>query len=202
MGCQCSTAQVQTQVRAGHYPRCSVPTSHQHAAVPSQHPCCNIAWEKSNPTVFAITFRHITFGRTAWVFAILTRPLHTQGAKNTESVDQPSFCNVPWDSSQEHLAGVDGVLVVSGRQLPAPGAGCFVHSCCLPMKPGFSLNTEGILRRVQKIPGRPRRCSRPSFRCTGRGGSYCSQGSLILIQLGSHSHLQGVSRHPTERQEG
>lgn len=75
-------------------------------------------------------------------------------------------------------------------------------TCCLPMKPGFSLNTEGILRRVQKIPGRPRRCSRPSFRCTGRGGSYCSQGSLILIQLGSHSHLQGVSRHPTERQEG
>lgn len=39
-----------------------------------------------------------------------------------------TFCNVPWDSSQEHLAGVDGVLVVSGRQLPAPGAGCFVHS--------------------------------------------------------------------------
>lgn len=166
MGCQCSTAQVQTQVRAGHYPKCSVPTSHQHAAAPSQHPCCNIAWEKSNPTVLAITFRHITFGRTAWVFAILTRPLHTQGAKNTESVDQPSyrekqrgqcstqkapsctppnistqglgvgprlpglltFCNVPWDSSQEHLAGVDGVLVVSGRQLPAPGAGCFIHS--------------------------------------------------------------------------
>lgn len=30
---------------------CSVPSSHQHAAVPSQHPCCNIAWEKSNPTV-------------------------------------------------------------------------------------------------------------------------------------------------------
>lgn len=39
-----------------------------------------------------------------------------------------TFCNVPWDSSQEHLAGVDRVLVVSGRQLPAPGAGCFVHS--------------------------------------------------------------------------
>lgn len=91
LGCQCSAAQVETQVRAGHYPRCSVPTSHQHAAVPSQHPCCNIAWEKSNPTVLAITFRHITFGRTAWVFAILTRPLHTQGAKNTESVDQPSY---------------------------------------------------------------------------------------------------------------
>lgn len=51
LGCQCSAAQVQTQVRAGHYPRCSVPSSHQHAAVPSQHPCCNIAWEKSNPTV-------------------------------------------------------------------------------------------------------------------------------------------------------
>lgn len=94
------------------------------------------------------------------MFAILTGPLHTQGAKNTESVDQPSyrqkergqcppqkapsctlpmstpkaltwgltFCNVPRDSSQEHFAGVDGVLVVSGRQLPAPGAGCFVHS--------------------------------------------------------------------------
>lgn len=91
LGCQCSAVQVQTQVRAGHYPRCSLPTSHQHAAVPSQHLCCNIAWEKSNPTVFGITFRHITFGRTAWVFAILTRPLHTQGAKNTESVDQPSY---------------------------------------------------------------------------------------------------------------
>lgn len=94
------------------------------------------------------------------MFAILTGPLHTQGAKNTESVDQPSyrqkergqcppqkapsctlpmstpkaltwgltFCNVPRDSSQEHFAGVDGVLVVSGRQLPAPGAGCFIHS--------------------------------------------------------------------------
>lgn len=32
-------------------PRCSVPSSHQHAAIPSQHLCCNIAWEKSNPTV-------------------------------------------------------------------------------------------------------------------------------------------------------
>lgn len=31
--------------------RCSVPSSHQHAAIPSQHLCCNIAWEKSNPTV-------------------------------------------------------------------------------------------------------------------------------------------------------
>lgn len=100
------------------------------------------------------------------MFAILTGPLHTQGAKNTESVDQPScrqkergqcppqkapsctlpmsapkalvwglssqelltFCNVPWDSSQEHFAGVDRVFVVSGRQLPAPGAGCFIHS--------------------------------------------------------------------------
>lgn len=30
---------------------CSVPSSHQHAAIPSQHLCCNIAWEKSNPTV-------------------------------------------------------------------------------------------------------------------------------------------------------
>ena len=39
-----------------------------------------------------------------------------------------TFCNVPRDSSQEHFARVDGVLVVSGRQLPAPGAGCFIHS--------------------------------------------------------------------------
>lgn len=39
-----------------------------------------------------------------------------------------TFCNVPWDSSQEHFAGVDRVLVVSGRQLPTPGAGCFIHS--------------------------------------------------------------------------
>lgn len=39
-----------------------------------------------------------------------------------------TFCNVPRDSSQEHFAGVDRVLVVSGRQLPAPGASCFIHS--------------------------------------------------------------------------
>lgn len=39
-----------------------------------------------------------------------------------------TFRNVPRDSSQEHFAGVDGVLVVSGRQLPTPGAGCFIHS--------------------------------------------------------------------------
>lgn len=39
-----------------------------------------------------------------------------------------TFRNVPWDSSQEHFAGVDRVLVVSGRQLPTPGAGCFIHS--------------------------------------------------------------------------
>lgn len=75
---------------------------------------------------------------------------------------------------------------------PSPGHPSRL-TCRLPMKPGFSFNTEGVFWRVQKIPGRPRRCSRPSFRCTGRGGSYCSQGSLILIQLGSHSHLQGVS---------
>lgn len=39
-----------------------------------------------------------------------------------------TFRNVPRDSSQEHFTGVDGVLVVSGRQLPTPGAGCFIHS--------------------------------------------------------------------------
>lgn len=39
-----------------------------------------------------------------------------------------TFRNVPWDSSQEHFAGVDRVLVVSGRQLPTPSAGCFIHS--------------------------------------------------------------------------
>lgn len=47
-----------------------------------------------------ITFRHITFGRTPGVLAILTRPLHTQRTKNTEGVNQSS-CTVGKSRNQE-----------------------------------------------------------------------------------------------------
>lgn len=64
---------------------------YQHAAVTSQHPSVRyvLGRKKSSYHVF-ITFRHITFGRTPRVLAILTRPLHTQRAKNTEGVNQAS----------------------------------------------------------------------------------------------------------------
>lgn len=45
--------------------------------------------EKSSYHV-CITFRHITFGRAPGVLAVLTRPLHTQRAENTEGADQSS----------------------------------------------------------------------------------------------------------------
>lgn len=56
--------------------------------------------QKKNSYHVCITFRHITFGRTPGVLAILTRPLHTQRAKNTEGVNQSS-CTVGKSRNQE-----------------------------------------------------------------------------------------------------
>lgn len=288
--------------------QCSVPSSHQHAAVPAQHPCCNIAWEKCNPTVSLLPLGILPLGgqrgclpslpghstlsepktRKVLISPATDRRRNVSIPPKSSILNPPdvkcqvwgrgllAFRNVPRHSSQEHFAGVNRVLVVSGRQLPAPGAGRFIHSwdkhkqhsvqtsnlpqvsrripvfhnrrfsraaaatgscphtlpvllsaahtsclfccqqadpaagwrtekaliCCkltpshvictgatyvtsqkrrtitthrrllrptsqltrcLPMKPGFSFDTEGVFWRVQEIPGRPRRCSRPSF---------------------------------------
>lgn len=61
---------------------------------------CEGGQKKKNSYHVCITFRHITFGRTPGVLAILTRPLHTQRAKNTEGVNQSS-CTVGKSRNQE-----------------------------------------------------------------------------------------------------
>lgn len=76
---------------------------YQHASVTSQHHVVQCVWgraKKKNSYHVCITFRHITFGRTPGVLAILTRPLHTQRAKNTEGVNQSS-CTVGKSRNQE-----------------------------------------------------------------------------------------------------
>lgn len=45
-----------------------------------------------------------------------------------EAWRQLTFRNIPRNTSKEHFAGVDRVLVVPGRKLAAPGTGSFIHS--------------------------------------------------------------------------
>lgn len=52
--------------------------------------CGNVREGMKSSYHVCITFRHITFGRTPRVLAILTRPLHVQRAKDTEGVNQTS----------------------------------------------------------------------------------------------------------------
>lgn len=65
---------------------------YQHASVTAQQHMVQYMWGRGKKVSYHvfITFRHITFGRTPGVLAILTRPLHTQRAKNTEGVNQSS----------------------------------------------------------------------------------------------------------------
>ena len=86
-----------TQGRAGwgEVPRalCSgTPEPHyQHAcAIPVSLSAIRYWGGRKSSYHVCITFRHITFGRTPGVLAILTRPLHTQRAENTEGVNQSS----------------------------------------------------------------------------------------------------------------
>lgn len=39
-----------------------------------------------------------------------------------------TLCDVPGNATKKDLAGIEGVLVVPGGQLTAPGEGGFVHS--------------------------------------------------------------------------
>lgn len=161
---------------------CSVPSSHQHAAVPAQHPCCNIAWEKCNPTVSLLPLGILPLGGQRGCLpslpghSTLSEPktrkvLISPATDRRRDVSVPqkapsrallmsnpkrrtwgllAFRNVPRDSSQEHFAGVNGVLVVSGRQLPAPGAGRFIHSWDKHKQ--HSVQTSNLLQVSRQIP--------------------------------------------------
>lgn len=64
-----------------HSPACHVLTT----VPPWNHEQIKIAYQP------VVTFGHITFGRTARVLSILTRPLHSQRAVATEGVDQAGW---------------------------------------------------------------------------------------------------------------
>lgn len=82
-----------------------VPTPrYQHAAVTSQHSSVQLCAREERKSSYhvCITFRHITFGRTPGVLAILTRPLHTQRAKHTEGVNQSSCREIEESGGLRH----------------------------------------------------------------------------------------------------
>lgn len=61
------------------------------SSMPCAHHSATLKSEKTKLAYqLAITFGHITFGRTAGVLSILTRPLHCQRTIPTEGVDQAS----------------------------------------------------------------------------------------------------------------
>ena len=59
--------------------------------MPCAHHLCHPETMKEKNKIayqLIVTFGHITFGRTARVLSILTRPLHSQRAVTAEGVDQ------------------------------------------------------------------------------------------------------------------
>lgn len=90
---------------------CSVPSSHQHAAVPSQHPCCNIAWEKSNPTVSLLPLGILPLGGQRGCLpslpghSTLSEP-KTRKVLISPATDRRREISVPPKSSILHAPGV------------------------------------------------------------------------------------------------
>lgn len=59
---------------------------------------------------------------------MLLRDMPHLQCSSSRSQRQLTFRNIPGNTSQEHLARVDGVLVVPRWKLATPGIGGFIHS--------------------------------------------------------------------------
>ena len=81
-----------------------------------------------------------------WAGPSCARPLHLDGAKVLEGVDETLLCDVPGDATQEYLGAVDLVLALPGRELPRPGAGRSEQTGGIAVELGGSAEAGGVPR--------------------------------------------------------
>lgn len=90
------------------------------------HRALQESWKCITPLELALLRQRLRLG-------LKPKPCTPEGHATCSSASrrpwrQLTFRNIPRDASEEHLAGVDGVLVVPGRKLATPGTGGFIHS--------------------------------------------------------------------------
>ena len=74
------------------------------------------------------------------------RPLDTDGSKRFEGIQETFLGDVPWNSAQEHLGAVQGILVLSGRKLSRPGASGIIEAGSTAIQLGGTVEGGWICR--------------------------------------------------------